>query len=46
MARLYARAHLADLGPLGGIDAPPEELERFKDLCEGSFVDDRAGRHG
>jgi alkylation response protein AidB-like acyl-CoA dehydrogenase len=41
VARLYARAHLSDLGPLGGIDAPPEELERFKDLCAGAFVDER-----
>jgi alkylation response protein AidB-like acyl-CoA dehydrogenase len=40
VARLYARAHLADAGPLRGIDAPPEELERFKDLCDGAFVDE------
>jgi hypothetical protein len=39
VARLYARDHLADLGPLRGIDAPAEELERFKDLCDGAFVD-------
>jgi acyl-CoA dehydrogenase len=38
VARLYARAHLADPGPLRGIDAPAEELERFKDLCDGAFV--------
>jgi alkylation response protein AidB-like acyl-CoA dehydrogenase len=37
VARLYARDHLADRGPLGGIDAPPEELERFKDLADGAF---------
>ena len=28
-----------DTGPLRGIDAPAEELERFKDLCDGAFVD-------
>ena len=38
VARLYARAHLADLGPLRGVDAPPEELQRFKDLCAGAFT--------
>jgi alkylation response protein AidB-like acyl-CoA dehydrogenase len=43
VARLYARGHLADAGALGGVDAPPEELERFKDLCDGAFVDERAG---
>ena len=33
VARLYARRHLADHGPLRGIDEPrAEELERFKDL--------------
>ncbi len=40
VARLYARAHLTDAGPLRGIDAPAEDLERFKDLCDGAFVDD------
>jgi alkylation response protein AidB-like acyl-CoA dehydrogenase len=38
VARLYARAHLAAPGPLRGVDAPPEELQRFKDLCAGAFV--------
>ena len=32
VARLYVREHLADRGPLRGIDAPAEELSRFKDL--------------
>ena len=41
VCRLYVRAHLADPGPLRGIDLPPEELERFKDLCDGAFVDER-----
>jgi alkylation response protein AidB-like acyl-CoA dehydrogenase len=40
VARLFARAHLSDVGPLGGVDAPPEELERFKDLCEGAFSEE------
>jgi alkylation response protein AidB-like acyl-CoA dehydrogenase len=38
VARLYARAHLADRGPLRGIDEPAEDLERFKDLVDGAFV--------
>jgi acyl-CoA dehydrogenase len=40
VARLYAREHLADRGPLRGIDAPAEELERFKDLLDGAFIDE------
>jgi alkylation response protein AidB-like acyl-CoA dehydrogenase len=40
VARLYVRAHLGDHGRLRGIDAPAEELERFKDLCDGAFVDE------
>jgi hypothetical protein len=43
IARLYARAHLADGGRFGGVDTPPEELERFKDLCEGTLIDDLPG---
>ncbi|TDD84428.1 acyl-CoA dehydrogenase family protein [Actinomadura rubrisoli] len=39
VARLYARSRLADRGPLRGIDAPAEDLERFKDLADGAFVD-------
>jgi hypothetical protein len=39
IARLYARNHLADPDRLRGIGARAEELERFKDLCAGSFVD-------
>jgi acyl-CoA dehydrogenase len=38
LARLYARAHLADRGPLRGVDEPAEDLERFKDLVDGAFV--------
>jgi alkylation response protein AidB-like acyl-CoA dehydrogenase len=42
IARLYARRHLADRGPLRGIDEPrSEELDRFKDLWDGALVDDR-----
>jgi hypothetical protein len=41
IARLYARSHLADQGPLRGIDAPAEDLERFKELCDGALVDAR-----
>ncbi|HEX7167153.1 MAG TPA: acyl-CoA dehydrogenase family protein, partial [Acidimicrobiales bacterium] len=42
VARLYARNHLADAGPLRGIDDPAEDLERFKELWDGALVDDRA----
>jgi hypothetical protein len=41
VARLYCNAHLADRGPLRGIDAPAEDLERFKDLADGALLDDR-----
>jgi alkylation response protein AidB-like acyl-CoA dehydrogenase len=41
VARLYVRSHLADQGPLRGIDAPAEDLERFKELVDGALVDDR-----
>jgi alkylation response protein AidB-like acyl-CoA dehydrogenase len=42
VARLYAQRHLADHGPLRGIDEPRSEvLDRFKDLWDGTLVDDR-----
>jgi hypothetical protein len=42
IARLYARRHLVDRGPLRGIDdSTSEDLERFKDLWDGALVDDR-----
>ena len=41
LARLYARRHLAPSDRLGGVAAPPEELERFKELVDGSLVDPR-----
>jgi alkylation response protein AidB-like acyl-CoA dehydrogenase len=43
VARLYVRAHLVDRGRFGGIDAPAEELQRFKDLCDGAFLDEPPG---
>jgi alkylation response protein AidB-like acyl-CoA dehydrogenase len=43
VARLYARSHLAGGDALDRIDAPAEEIERFKDLCDGALVDDRTG---
>lgn len=42
VTRLYVRSHLAERGPLRGIDAPAEDLERFKELTDGALVDDRA----
>jgi hypothetical protein len=41
VARLYAQSHLADKGPLRGIDTPAEDLERFKELCDGALLDPR-----
>ncbi|MGH8775462.1 MAG: acyl-CoA dehydrogenase family protein [Jiangellaceae bacterium] len=41
MARLYARNHLTPGDPLERIDEPAEELERFKDLWDGTLTDDR-----
>ncbi|MGH8967173.1 MAG: acyl-CoA dehydrogenase family protein, partial [Actinomycetes bacterium] len=38
VARLYARSHLADPGPLRAIDAPAEDLQRFKDLADGALA--------
>ena len=38
VARLYVRSHLTAPGPLRGVDAPPEELQRFKDLYAGAFA--------
>ncbi|NUP68880.1 MAG: DNA alkylation response protein [Nonomuraea sp.] len=38
VARLYADAHLAEHGPLRGIDRPAEDLERFDDLLSGAFA--------
>ncbi|MEE6178108.1 acyl-CoA dehydrogenase family protein [Mycobacterium sp. 050134] len=38
VARLYARRHLADRGPLRGIDADSDEaLERFGELADGAL---------
>ncbi|MDQ6698285.1 MAG: acyl-CoA dehydrogenase family protein [Actinomycetota bacterium] len=43
IARLYARRHLIDHGPLRGIDDPvSEELDRFKDLWDGALLDHRS----
>ncbi|MFI0448999.1 acyl-CoA dehydrogenase family protein [Actinomadura sp. 6N118] len=41
IARLYARNHLADRGPLRDIDAPAEDLDRFEELAAGALIDDR-----
>jgi len=41
IARLYARSHLADPGPLRRIDAPAEDIERFKELSDGALIDQR-----
>ncbi len=39
VAALYTRWHLAPPDPLGGVGDGPVELERFKELLDGSFVD-------
>lgn len=39
VARLYARRHLTDPGPLRGIDDDPDEgLERFEELSGGALI--------
>ncbi|HTY31481.1 acyl-CoA dehydrogenase family protein [Mycobacterium sp.] len=39
VARLYAHRHLADRGPLRGIDAESDEaLDRFDELADGAFA--------
>jgi acyl-CoA dehydrogenase len=39
VARLYAARHLADQGPLRGIDAPSDDaIERFEQLVDGALV--------
>ncbi|NUR83171.1 MAG: DNA alkylation response protein, partial [Nonomuraea sp.] len=40
VARLYADAHLADHGPLRGLDRPAEDLDRFDDLLSGALNSD------
>ena len=41
VARLYARAHLANRGPLDAVDDPADDLERFKELWDGALLDER-----
>jgi hypothetical protein len=41
VARLFARAHLRDRGPLASIDEPAEDIDRFKELWDGALVDER-----
>ena len=38
VARLYARSHLEERGPLGRIVEPADELVRFKELWDGALV--------
>ena len=41
IARLYAQRHLADRGPLRGIDADSDEaIERFDELVAGALAID------
>jgi alkylation response protein AidB-like acyl-CoA dehydrogenase len=39
VAALYARRHLAPPDPLGGVGEDGTELDRFKELRDGAFVD-------
>jgi acyl-CoA dehydrogenase len=41
VARLYARAHLAGTDALAALAEPAEDIERFKELCDGALLDDR-----
>ena len=38
LARLYADAHLADHGPLRGLDRPAEDLDHFDELVRGALA--------
>lgn len=40
IARLYARDHLTDPGPLRGIDTPAEDLDHFDTLIAGTLTTD------
>lgn len=40
IARLYAREHLAERGPMRGVDQPADELERFEELRAGALADE------
>lgn len=46
VARLYARNHLEVGDPIDRIDETAEDLERFKDLTDGTFVEHSAQRLG
>ncbi|MDA8280715.1 MAG: acyl-CoA dehydrogenase family protein [Actinomycetota bacterium] len=39
VASLYARRHLASPDPLAAIGDEPTDLLRFKELCDGAFID-------
>ncbi len=39
VARLFTRAHLVRRSPLDAVDAPPEDLERFKELWDGALLE-------
>jgi alkylation response protein AidB-like acyl-CoA dehydrogenase len=41
VARIFARTHLSGRSALDAIDDPAEDLERFKELCDGALVDER-----
>ena len=41
VTRLFARRHLGSTSRLAELDAPAEDLERFKELWDGALVDDR-----
>jgi len=43
VAALYARRHLAPADPLGGVGEDAMELERFKELRDGAFIDTAVG---
>ncbi len=42
VASLYARRHLAPPDPLAAIGDEPTDLLRFKELCDGAFIDTSA----
>lgn len=42
VARLFSRRHLGSTRRIDEIDAPAEDIERFKELWDGALVDDRS----
>ncbi len=38
VVRVFTRAHLVQRSPIDAVDAPPEDLKRFKELWDGALI--------